>query len=294
MERVISACGATPVRWNMAVECCGGAFSLSRTASVVRLGRAIVADARRAGADAIVVACPMCHCNLDFRQAGRRGGGLPVLFITQLVGLALGLPRRARSASSLHRHRAAARSPRRRSAAGGGASAQQGQGRGESRGQTAARDHGRRRRRLMARIGVFVCHCGENIGRTVDCARVAETLRRACPASPTPSTTSTCAPIPASSSIKQAIEEHELTGVVVAACSPHMHEKTFRRAAAQAGLNPFLCEMANIREHCSWIHEDREEATVKAIDLAPLHRREGQAQRAARDDPHPGDASARW
>jgi heterodisulfide reductase subunit B len=91
MERIIEACGAVPVRWNMATECCGGAFSLSRTASVVRLGRAIIADARRAGADAIVVVCPMCHSNLDFRQAAE-GGGLPVLFVTQLAGLALGLP----------------------------------------------------------------------------------------------------------------------------------------------------------------------------------------------------------
>ena len=55
--------------------------------------------------------------------------------------------------------------------------------------------------------------------------------------------------------------------MVVAACSPHMHEKTFRRACAGAGLNPFLCEMANVREHCSWIHYDREHATDKAIDL---------------------------
>ena len=94
METVIAAAGATPVRWNMAVECCGGAFAISRTSSVVRLGRRIVADARAHGAEAIVVACPLCHSNLDLRQAAmtRRGERpLPVLFITQLVGLALGL-----------------------------------------------------------------------------------------------------------------------------------------------------------------------------------------------------------
>ena len=94
METVIAAGGATPVAWNMAVECCGGAFSISRTSSVVRLGRRIVADARAHGAEAIAVACPLCHSNLDLRQAAmtRRGEEpLPVLFITQLVGLALGL-----------------------------------------------------------------------------------------------------------------------------------------------------------------------------------------------------------
>jgi heterodisulfide reductase subunit B2 len=94
MEEVAKASGATPVAWNMRLECCGGAFSISRTGSVVRLGRAIIEDARAAGADAIVVACPMCHSNLDFRQAAmtRRGEApMPVLFISELVGLALGL-----------------------------------------------------------------------------------------------------------------------------------------------------------------------------------------------------------
>jgi heterodisulfide reductase subunit B len=94
MEKIIAAAGATPVRWNMAVECCGGAFSVSRTSSVVRLGRRIIADARAHGAEAIAVACPLCHSNLDLRQAAMMQRGeapLPVLFITQLVGLALGL-----------------------------------------------------------------------------------------------------------------------------------------------------------------------------------------------------------
>jgi heterodisulfide reductase subunit B len=94
MESVAKAAGATPVAWNRRLDCCGGGFSLSRTASVVRLSRAIIEDARKAGADAIVVACPMCHSNLDFRQAAmnRRGEKpMPILFITELVGLALGL-----------------------------------------------------------------------------------------------------------------------------------------------------------------------------------------------------------
>ncbi len=118
----------------------------------------------------------------------------------------------------------------------------------------------------MSRIGVFICHCGENISATVDCARVAETL------SHTPGVVHSvdykymCSD-PGQNMIKEAIKEKKLDGVVVSACSPHMHEPTFRRACAEAGLNPFLCEMANLREHCSWVHEKNEATTVKAIDL---------------------------
>jgi heterodisulfide reductase subunit B2 len=104
MDEVIAACGADAVDWNMKVECCGGAFSVSRTNSVVRLGRAIIEDARRNGAEAIVVACPLCHSNLDLRQKAMMARGeepMPVLFITQVVGLALGLPA---SALGLDRH----------------------------------------------------------------------------------------------------------------------------------------------------------------------------------------------
>jgi len=95
MDDIINACGADDVDWNMKVECCGGAFSVSRTSSVVRLGRSIIEDARRNGAEAIVVACPLCHSNLDLRQKAMTTRGeqpLPILFITQVVGLALGLP----------------------------------------------------------------------------------------------------------------------------------------------------------------------------------------------------------
>ena len=95
MDDVIRACGADAVDWNMKVECCGGAFSVSRTASVVRLGRAIIEDARAHGAEAIVVACPLCHSNLDLRQRAMTERGeqpMPILFVTQVVGLALGLP----------------------------------------------------------------------------------------------------------------------------------------------------------------------------------------------------------
>ncbi len=95
MDDIIRACGGEAVDWNMKVECCGGAFSISRTSSVVRLGRSIIEDARKNGAEAIVVACPLCHSNLDLRQKAMATRGeqpLPILFVTEVVGLALGLP----------------------------------------------------------------------------------------------------------------------------------------------------------------------------------------------------------
>jgi heterodisulfide reductase subunit A2 len=118
----------------------------------------------------------------------------------------------------------------------------------------------------MSRIGVFVCHCGENIARTVDCARVAKESGRLPGVMVSLDYKYMCSD-PGQNMIKDAIQEQKLDGVVVAACSPHMHEPTFRTAVAEAGLNPFLCEMANIREHCSWVHQDAEESTEKAIDL---------------------------
>ncbi len=121
----------------------------------------------------------------------------------------------------------------------------------------------------MSRIGVFVCHCGENIGRTVDCKRVAE----ACGALPgvrhSVDYKYMCSD-PGQMMIRAAIRDHKLDGVVVAACSPSMHEPTFRRAAAGEGINPFRCEMVNLREQCSWVHEDRETATEKSIDLVRM------------------------
>ena len=121
----------------------------------------------------------------------------------------------------------------------------------------------------MSRIGVFICHCGENIGGVVDCPRVVATLREHPGVVYAADYRYMCSD-PGQNLIKTAIEGHKLTGVVVAACSPRMHEPTFRNACAEKGLNPYLCEMANVREHCSWVHTDKEEATQKAIQLTRL------------------------
>ena len=118
----------------------------------------------------------------------------------------------------------------------------------------------------MSRIGVFVCHCGENIARSVDVERVAEAASSLPDVAWTTHYPYMCS-APGQRILAEAIAEHGLTGVVVSACSPQLHEPTFRGAAARAGLNPHLCEIANIREQCSWVHPDREEATTKAGDI---------------------------
>jgi heterodisulfide reductase subunit A2 len=121
----------------------------------------------------------------------------------------------------------------------------------------------------LPRIGVFVCWCGENIARTVDVAAVADTAAKIPGVRCAVHYKYMCSD-PGQSTIREKIESERLTGVVVASCSPHMHMKTFRRAAAAAGLNPYLVEMANIREHCSWVHHDRTAATRKAIDIVRM------------------------
>ena len=118
----------------------------------------------------------------------------------------------------------------------------------------------------MQRIGVFVCHCGTNIAGTVDVKMVAETLGKESSVVFATDYTYMCSES-GQNLIKDSIRDYKLTGVVVCSCSPRMHEATFRKAAAGAGLNPYMVEVANIREQCSWIHKDKEEATEKAIIL---------------------------
>ena len=119
---------------------------------------------------------------------------------------------------------------------------------------------------IRPRIGVFVCHCGKNIAGTVDVAKVAEAASRFPGVVYATHYEYMCSD-PGQALIQRAIKEHRLNGVVVAACSPTMHEETFRRAASAAGLNPYLVEIANIREQVSWVHEGPK-ATEKAIRVA--------------------------
>lgn len=118
----------------------------------------------------------------------------------------------------------------------------------------------------MQRIGVFVCHCGSNIAATVDVKKVVEMALRELGVFHAEDYPYMCSEA-GQSRIAAAIKEKGLTGIVVCSCSPRMHETTFRKAAEKAGINPYLVEIANIREHCSWIHKDMEEATRKAVIL---------------------------
>ena len=120
------------------------------------------------------------------------------------------------------------------------------------------------------RIGVYVCHCGLNIAGSVNCeevAKYASTLPHVVLAKDNRYTCSD----QGQELIKKDIKEHKLNRVVVASCSPRLHEPTFRRACEEAGLNKYLFEMANIREHCSWVHlYEKEKATEKAKDLVKM------------------------
>ena len=117
------------------------------------------------------------------------------------------------------------------------------------------------------RVGVFVCDCGLNIAGTVDCAAVAEYAQKLPDVTCVVRNKYTCAD-PGQNEIKDAIRKYNLTRVVVASCTPRQHEPTFRQCVHEAGMNPYLMEMANLREQCSWVHSgDRDGATRKAIDL---------------------------
>lgn len=121
----------------------------------------------------------------------------------------------------------------------------------------------------MARIGVFICHCGENIGATVDCAKVAQIASHFPGVVHSVDYKYMCSD-PGQNLIREAIKEKNLTSVIVGACSPRMHEPTFRKVCSEAGLNPFLCEMSNLREHCSWVHFKDDTTTEKAAELVRI------------------------
>ena len=119
----------------------------------------------------------------------------------------------------------------------------------------------------VQRIGVFVCWCGSNIAATVDVKQVAEAVKTEPGVVFSADYQYMCSET-GQSLIRESILEHNLTGIVVCSCSPRMHEATFRRAASLAGVNPYMVEIANIREQCSWIHKDILTGTQKAIILA--------------------------
>ena len=117
------------------------------------------------------------------------------------------------------------------------------------------------------RIGFYICHCGHNIAGMVDCPAVAEYIGKLSGVVVSRDYKYMCSD-PGQELIQQDIREHKLNRVVVASCSPLLHEHTFRNACATGELNPFYFQMVNVREHDSWVHTDRDEATAKAKSLA--------------------------
>ncbi len=122
----------------------------------------------------------------------------------------------------------------------------------------------------VPRVGVFVCHCGMNIAGTIDIKQLVEYAKTIPNVVYVNDNRYTCAD-PGQEQIRKAVKEHNLNRVVVAACSPRMHEPTFRKTVSEAGLNPFVFEMANIREFASWCHPNTPtEATAKAKDIVRM------------------------
>ena len=118
----------------------------------------------------------------------------------------------------------------------------------------------------MQRIGVFVCWCGSNIAATVDVERVSQALAKEPGVVFSTNYQYMCSQT-GQQMIQEKIHEYGLTGVVICSCSPRMQEQTFRKTCEKAGLKPYMVEIANIREQCSWIHKDKEAGTEKAIIL---------------------------
>jgi heterodisulfide reductase subunit A len=131
-------------------------------------------------------------------------------------------------------------------------------------------DQNRQSKEDEPRIGVYVCHCGLNIAGSVDCAEVAKFASTLPHVVLAQDNRYTCSD-QGQEGIKKDIKEKKLNRVVVASCSPRLHEPTFRKTCEDAGLNKYLFEMANIREHCSWVHlYDRKAGTEKAKDLVKM------------------------
>ena len=120
------------------------------------------------------------------------------------------------------------------------------------------------------RIGVYVCHCGLNIAQTVDCSAVVEMADEMIDVVVSKDISYACSE-PGQHQIKDDILEHGLDRIVVGSCSPRLHEPTFRQLLKDVDINPYLLEMANLREQCSWVHmNEPEAATEKAKDLVKM------------------------
>lgn len=121
------------------------------------------------------------------------------------------------------------------------------------------------------KIGVFICECGTNIAGSVDVDKLVEDAKKFGNVVYSTKSRYMCSE-PGQAEIKKAIKEEKLDRVIIAACSPRMHEPTFRECVSSVGMNPYLVDMANIREQCAWVHMGmREAATEKAKDITKAY-----------------------
>ena len=143
---------------------------------------------------------------------------------------------------------------------------------------------------MAEKIGVYVCHCGSNIAGTIDVEDVARwTGKHVKDVVVAKDYKFMCSSL-GQQMIEDDIKQQGLTGVVVGACSPHLHEKTFRAACKRAGLNPYLCQMTNLREHVSWVTTDKEAGTLKAKSLISAAAERSETPKAARTDEGKGQS----
>ncbi len=123
---------------------------------------------------------------------------------------------------------------------------------------------------VAPRIGVYVCHCGLNIAQSVDCGKVAQSVSTTNDVVVSKDIVYACSE-PGQQSIQNDIVQNQLDRVVIASCSPRLHEPTFKNMVQSVGLNPYMMEMANLREQCSWVHmNDMDNATQKAETLVQM------------------------
>ena len=246
MDRLLATLGAEVVPYPLKTKCCGGSLTGTVPEAGLRLTYILLKEAVRRGADVIATTCPLCQFNLDayHDQINQRWGParIATVYFTQLMGLAFGMPpEQLGSAARLYSHETTA------------SAIAQGMNTNNQNGEV--------------RIGFYICHCGHNIAGMVDCAAVAQYIAKIPGVAVSRDYKYMCSD-PGQELIQQDIKEHQLNRIVVASCSPLLHEHTFRKAVAAGGLNPFFFQMVNIREHDSWVHTDRAEATAKAKALA--------------------------
>lgn len=119
----------------------------------------------------------------------------------------------------------------------------------------------------MNRIGVFVCWCGSNISSVVDVSRLAKEAAKFPGVVYSTDYKYMCS-VPGQDMIVEMVKQHRLSKIILASCSPRLHEQTFRKTLERVGLNPYMLEIANIREQCAWVHaQEQDAATEKAIAL---------------------------